>query len=369
MTGAGGRGQQKVLLISNMYPSARFPKYGSFVADAVRALEAEGVSVRTVVTRDPRTGALRTLGKYLSLAARSAVAGIVGGFDLVHAHYLYPPGACAAVAATLARRPLVLFSHGSDVLLAGWRWPTGALTRWAVRKATVVCVPSEAHAAVVRDTFGESVPLEVLPIGVDTAVFTPGDQVGARAAVRAELRLAVGARLLLFAGALDDNKGLGCLDLLRALATPALGEVSLVIVGDGPRRAEVEATARTLGLSSRVTLWPFVERGRLLSLYRAADAVVVPSYRESLGLVALEAQAVGTPVVAARVGGLPEHVVPGVTGELFEPGDMAGLTDALVRVLGDTASYRPAIDAERYGLGATGRRLRALGERLAGRAA
>lgn len=354
----------RVLVVSNMYPSPRYPKYGSFVADAVRALEAEGVSVRLAVGRDSRTGAVRNLIKYLALALRSVAAGIRGDFDVVHAHYLHPPGALAAVAAGIARRPLLLFSHGSDVLLAAWRWPTGALTRWAVKRAAVICVPSEHHAGVVRDNFGGDVRVEVLPVGVDLEAFTPGDRASARAAVRGELGLAPGAQLVLFAGALDDNKGAGCLDLVRALSMPPCSGATLVIVGDGQRKGEIEALAASLGSAARVIVGSYASREKLVELYRAADVVAVPSRRESLGLVALEAQAVGTPVVAARVGGLPEHVRPGVTGELYESGDVDGLVSALGKVLGGSSRYTPAIDSARYGLDATGRRLRALSERL-----
>jgi len=354
----------RVLVVSNMYPSSRYPKYGSFVADAVRALEAEGLSVRLAVCRDPRTGAGRNLIKYVALAGRSLAAGIRGDFDLVHAHYLYPPGALAAVAAAIARRPLLLFSHGSDVLLAGWRWPTGALTRWAVRRAAVICVPSEHHAGVVRETFGEGVRVEVLPVGADTETFTPGDRTRARASLRGELGLAPGAQLVLFAGALDDNKGAGCLDLVRALAKPPCTDATLLIVGDGHRKGEIEALAFSLGMAGRVIMRPYASREALVTLYRAADVVAVPSRRESLGLVALEAQAVGTPVVAARVGGLPEHVRPGVTGELYESGDIDGLGSALGKVLAESSRYTPDIDSARYGLDATGRRLRALSEEL-----
>lgn len=349
-----------VLVVSSMYPSACFPKYGSFVADAVRALEAEGVSVRLAVSGDARTGALRNALKYTALAGRAKLAAYRGGFDVIHAHYLYPPGAIAAVAALIARRPLVIFSHGSDVLLAGWRWPTGALTRWAVRRATVVCAPSEAHAEVVREVFGADVAVEVLPVGVDLEAFTPGD----RAAARASLGLSSTAPIALFAGALDANKGAGLGDVLRSLAQPALAGLALVVLGEGPRGAELRDRAAELGVAGRVTFLPFADRESLVAYYRAADVVVVPSRRESLGLVALEAQAVGTPVVAARVGGLPEHVVPGVTGELYESGDVAALGESLARVLAHRDSYRPAVDRERFGLAATGRRLRELNERL-----
>lgn len=355
----------RVLVVSSMYPSVRYPKYGSFVADAVLAMEAEGMRVRLAVGREARTGTLRNFSKYAILAARGVVAGIRGGFDVVHAHYLYPSGAIGAIAAMIARRPLMLYSHGSDVLLVSRRWPTGALVRRTVARASVICVPSEHHARIVRNVFGEDVCIEVLPVGVDLQTFTPGDRASARAALRDALGIDHGARLVLFAGALDDNKGVGCLDLVRAIAQlPSPGAV-LLVVGDGDRRSEVQSLVAKLGIADVVFFRPYASRKVLVELYRGADVVAVPSRRESLGLVALEAQAVGTPVVAARVGGLPEHVRPGKTGEIYESGDEDGLAAALGTVLQNPLRYSSEIDAERYGLAATGRRLRLLSERLA----
>ena len=96
MNTPGTASSPDVLVISSMYPSARYPKYGTFVADAVRALRAEGVTVRPVVSGDARTGPLRNALKYSALLFRAIGAAFGGGFGVVHAHYLYPPGAIGA---------------------------------------------------------------------------------------------------------------------------------------------------------------------------------------------------------------------------------------------------------------------------------
>jgi D-inositol-3-phosphate glycosyltransferase len=209
--------------------------------------------------------------------------------------------------------------------------------------------------------------IRIAPVGVDTERFGPGD----RRAARTSLDLPDDATILGFFGALDDNKGAGCEDIIRALAleggagalgaaTPnALDEALLVIVGEGSRLIRLESLATELGVTERVRFSQYVGRDELAAYYLAVDVVVVPSKRESLGLVALEARASGTPVVATRVGGLPEHVEPGVTGELYEPGDVPGLVAALKRVLNPATHtrYSPSLAADRWGLVATGRLL------------
>jgi D-inositol-3-phosphate glycosyltransferase len=180
--------------------------------------------------------------------------------------------------------------------------------------------------------------IEIVPPGTIHAFFSPGDQRGARAA----LGLEQGRPVLLFVGRIQALKGLD-------VAVAALAEVSrrhpdalLVVVGgpSGDRGAElgrVHELVATLGLGDRVRFVPPQPHHLLSTYYRAADVVVVPSRSESFGLVALEAAACGTPVVAAAVGGLRTLVEHGETGFLVEtraPDDFAAAVEA---VLGDDA--------------------------------
>lgn len=335
----------RVLLVSNMFPDSRHPKFGSFVAEAERTVRSLGISVDRAVITDPRTGRFRLILKYASLTARVLAAIVRGGYQQVHAHYLFPSGALARVAARARRVPLVLFAHGSDVLLASWRWPVGAWTKATTSAADLIVVPSEhLRGEIMRvfDVAGDQVA--VVPTAVDPSLWYPKD----RQDVRTRLSLEPGRPYALFAGALDDNKGRGFEDVIRALADPRLTDLRVVRIGEGPRAESLDRLAEELGVSARIEARGFVGRDELADLYAAADVVVVPSRRESLGLVALEAQASGTPVVATRVGGLPEHVRPGISGELYEPGDVEGLADALCRILSDDARYDPVAAVSAY---------------------
>lgn len=335
----------RVLVVSNMYPSKSGRRFGCFVADSVAAMRASGADVQTAVSSDPRKGALRGALKYTRLFLRTMAATAQGKYDIVHAHFLFPTGLIAALAASVRRVPLMTFAHGSDVLLATADWPVGPLTRWAMRRADILVAPSEHLAGEIRVALNDpEAPVEVRPMGVDVALFHPGD----RFAARAEIDLPKAERIVLFAGTLDANKGAGCEELLVALDTPALVDVRLIVVGEGPWRGHLEEVGRTGTLEGRVEFRGFVKREALGALMRAVDVVAVPSRREALGLVALEARSSGTPVVAAAVGGLVEHVEPGVSGELYEPGDLEGLRAALLTVLGKPGRYRPALDSERY---------------------
>jgi glycosyltransferase involved in cell wall biosynthesis len=138
-------------------------------------------------------------------------------------------------------------------------------------------------------------------------------------AVRREL--GVNGRVLVFAGRLTAQKALGV--ALEALALT--DEVSLVVVGDGPDRPELERRAAELHLGSRALFLGAQPRQRVLELFHAADAALLSSTWENFPHALVEALAVGTPVIASQVGGVPEIVEDGKNGLLVEPGDADAL--------------------------------------------
>jgi D-inositol-3-phosphate glycosyltransferase len=179
--------------------------------------------------------------------------------------------------------------------------------------------------------------IELVPPGVEHAFFSPGDKGGARAA----LGIDGGRPVLLFVGRIQPLKGLDVAVAALAEVVRARPDALLLVVGgasgaEGDAEvARVHARIDASGLADHVR---FVEPQPHLALstyYRAADVVVVPSRSESFGLVALEAAACGTPVVAAAVGGLRTLVVDGVTGWLVEGRDPADHAAAVEAVLAD----------------------------------
>jgi D-inositol-3-phosphate glycosyltransferase len=179
--------------------------------------------------------------------------------------------------------------------------------------------------------------IEIVAPGVDHAFFSPGPRAGARAAL-GHLDLGDGP-VLLFVGRIQPLKSLDV--AVRALAQLDDERAVLVVVGgaSGPEgRHEVGRIRRLvaeLGLTGRVRFAAPQPHHLLSTYYRAADVVVVPSRSESFGLVALEAAACGTPVVAAAVGGLRTLVVDGVTGFLVDGRDPRDHAERIARILDD----------------------------------
>jgi D-inositol-3-phosphate glycosyltransferase len=206
--------------------------------------------------------------------------------------------------------------------------------------------------------------IEIIPPGVDHAVFTPGEAARVRRLWRAGRD-----PVLLFVGRIQPLKGVDlAVQCLAALDHP---RAQLVVVGgpsgaDGDRElTRVHTLARDLGVADRVRFEPARAHEDLACYYRAADVVLVPSRTESFGLVALEAAACGTPVVASSVGGLRAIVDHGVSGYLVEERDPYAYAAHVEDVLRDpehTAEMRAraAARARQYTWSIAAARLRRL---------
>lgn len=198
----------------------------------------------------------------------------------------------------------------------------------------VVASTRDEHEQLVRHYGADPARIDVITPGVDHTVFRPGD----RAAARRRVGI-TGGPVLLFVGRIQPLKGA---DLaVRALAEVRDRRAQLVVVGgpSGPDGlGEVESLhtlVRDLGLERRVRFVEPQPHDELVEYYRAADVCVVPSRTESFGLVALEAAACGTPVVAADVGGLRLLVDDGATGFLVHERDPRRYAACIDRILAD----------------------------------
>jgi D-inositol-3-phosphate glycosyltransferase len=203
--------------------------------------------------------------------------------------------------------------------------------------------------------------IDVVYPGADLHTYSPGD----RAAARAALGLDRDELVLTFVGRIQPLKAP---DLLLRAAAPLIlahpeRRIRLLVVG-GPSGTGLErpdaliALAGDLGIADAVTFCPPCPPRQLAGVYRASDLVVVPSHSESFGLVAIEAQACGTPVLAADVGGLPVAVADGVSGRLVPGHDPAVWTAALNEATAGTVVLRNWADgavahAQRFSWGAT----------------
>lgn len=194
----------------------------------------------------------------------------------------------------------------------------------ALRSARHVFCPSAYLRDIGRDWGLDADRLSVLPNPAPVIPPMP-----ARDEIRAELGLA--GDVLVFAGRLGVQKALG-VALESLVHAPA---VSLLVAGDGPERGALERRTRELDLDGRVRFLGVVPRSTVLRLFRAADATLLSSAWENFPHAVVEALAVGCPVIATAVGGVPEVVKDGENGLLVPPGDPPALAAAITRFFGD----------------------------------
>lgn len=276
-----------------------------------------------------------------------------GRYDLIHSHY-WLSGQVGWLAKDRWGVPLVHSAHtlakvkNAQLAIGDRPEPQTRVIgeEQVVTEADRLVANTPAEAGELRTLYGaEPERLAVVPPGVDLDLFRPPAH-GRREQVRRQARRALGipeaGPLVTFVGRVQPLKAPDV--LLRAVAEmPGLdpelaGQVTVAVVG-GPsgsgldRPTALVDLAASLGISSQMRFLPPASGPALAEIYRASDLVAVPSYNESFGLVALEAQACGTPVVAAAVGGLPTAVRDGVSGLLVDGHDPRAWAEMLVRLL------------------------------------
>ena len=251
--------------------------------------------------------------------------------DALHSHSLLPQGLSAGLIGHLLRIPHITTSHGNDVFGLKPNGLMGALKRFVLWHADAITVNSSAtKEAVVRLGVNDE-KLYLIPA-------VPNEAAVEQSLVR-DIRMRSGvAKRLLFVGRLIEEKGV--LELMHAFAGVHKGmpQLQCVFVGDGVLKGRLKELAAELSIESAVHFVGWRPREEIPSWMASSDVLVVPSkelggWKEAQGLVLVEAMAVGTVVVASRLGGIPDMIIDRETGYLCEPGNEAALIAALRRAL------------------------------------
>lgn len=222
--------------------------------------------------------------------------------------------------------------------------PTIAKTRLQVEKTLLetadrVVATSPQEKEHMRSLVSSKGNIDIISCGTDIEQFGSI----ARSTARRELGIAPETKVVLYVGSFDPRSGIETLVRAVSLSAVPKADLKLIIGGgwrggesDGKERDRISSIVEELGLSDITSFPGGLSRDILPAYYAAADVCVVPSHYEPLGLVALEAMACGTPVIASDVGGLKYTVVPQETGLLAPPKNEAVFADAIDRLLGDS---------------------------------
>jgi teichuronic acid biosynthesis glycosyltransferase TuaC len=357
--GPGGRAAAvRLLTLTTLFPNARRPRHGIFIANRLRMLCDAGHVTSTVIAAVPWfPGHYREMAEVPRMESWSGIpvhhprylhVPAVGmrlqpgslahailrelrtaelanaAFDAVDAHYFYPDGVAAAHVARALGLPLVISGRGSDINLIGEISFARKRMLAAARAASALIAVSSALGHKMEALGMPGDRLNVLRNGVDTMLFAPA----AHKAARERFRIDDTGPLILGVGNLVPEKGFEL--LIRAMVD--LPRAKLLLVGEGPLRDALRALAQAVA-PGRVIFRDNVPQAELRYAYAAANVLALPSLREGWPNVLLESIACGTPVVAAAVGGVPEIVQAGAPGMMLaerSPGNWAHAIGALL---------------------------------------
>lgn len=364
----------RVLFISNLFPNAVEPTRGTFNVRPVQLLQQycevqvvapvawfpipgkyappgkvpyyeEMPSSSQVSGRHPQVSSIpvyhpralylpklfRTLNPFLF--ARSLIAPLNRlrvrfPFDIIHVDFLYPDACGVRHLAHRFAVPFTVSVAGSDaVWYMNWRIRRHQILRTLRAAAGTFTRSADLKNLLVRHGATPE-KIQVIYNGVDHDVYRPVPT----AEARQRLSLSVGVPLIIYVGRLSPEKGVADLLQAFALVRKSAPQCRLLIVGDGPHAEPLRAQADTLGLGDSA-VWIGMKPPSEIPLYiSAADVLCLASHREGVPNVILEANACGTPVVATRVGGVPE-VVTEDTGLLVSPHDPRALAAAIESAL------------------------------------
>lgn len=267
----------------------------------------------------------------LALATKMATVARAEKLDLLHVHYAIPHSISAILARESIKEkryvPVITTLHGTDITLVGADRSYLPITRYGLQQSDGVTAVSRFLKKATIETFDFD-EVEVIPnfICPQHYLRTPD------APLRAELAPNGETLLVHVSNFRPVKRPADCVEIL-AKAREQGENVRLVMVGDGPELSAVKHLAKTLGVLDDVI---FVGKKSNISDYLGvADIFLLPSELESFGLAALEAQACELPVIATRIGGIPEVVSDGETGFLSDVGDVVKMADDTIKLVRD----------------------------------
>ncbi len=300
------------------FTSDKFGQYAQF-AKVAKTEQRHGISVD-----HPRYPLIPKIGMTLTpffmvLALYPVLRKYAGEFDLIDAHYFYPDGVAAAILGKMLNKPVVITARGTDInLIPQFFWPRKMIV-WTAKQANSIVTVCQALKNELIALGTDASKIHALRNGVDLTFFHPEEP------IQAQKNLNLHRPTMLSVGHLIERKG----HHLVIEALQNLPEYELLIAGDGEEMSALKKLAADLHVIDRVTFLGAVSHSQLVSIYSAADILILASSREGWANVLLESMACGTPVIATNVWGTSEVVTAPAAGMLIEERSAQAITNAI----------------------------------------
>jgi len=275
----------------------------------------------------------------LSLANKLAQVAKMEELDLLHVHYAIPHAVCALLAKQMVGDHLKVVTtlHGTDITVLAQDESLSDLIRFAINQSDAVTAVSEDLIRETRNTLSIARPIELTYNFVDKRVYYPRDV----SELRQEYARPDEKIVIHISNFRPVKRVTDVVEIFARVADKIPSR--LIFVGEGPELSKVVCKVRNLGLSDRVTFCG--KQDDVAQLLSLADVMLLPSEKESFGLVALEAMACGVPTVGSNTGGIPELISHGETGYLAPVGDTDLMADYAIHLLSDPHLYKKMSNA------------------------
>ncbi|MBD2845131.1 N-acetyl-alpha-D-glucosaminyl L-malate synthase BshA [Paenibacillus sp. IB182496] len=269
----------------------------------------------------------------ISLASKMAQVAQMQQLDLLHVHYAVPHAICAFLAKQMVQRELktVTTLHGTDITVLAQDESLKDMIRLAITRSDAVTAVSSDLIKETRELLDITEPIDLTYNFVDKRVYYPRECTGLRRDYAQP-----GEKVLMHISNFRPVKRVG--DVLDIFArVQAEIPTKLLLVGEGPELSRTQCRVREMGLADKVHF--LGKQEDVAQVISIADLMLLPSEKESFGLVALEAMACGVPTIGSQAGGIPELVTHGETGWLAQVGDTAAMAEGAIMLLRDEAKY------------------------------
>jgi len=359
----------KILLITNLFPNNKEPNRGIFIKQEVAelaklceikviapvpwfplsipvfrkwSLNAQIVSKETIAgieTYHPKWFMIPKLfffrpffGFFLFISILSMVKGIYKNykFDIIYAPWVYPDGFASVLLGRILKKPVVMHALGCDINFHTRFYVRRLMIKYCLQSAKKTIAVSSALKDKIESLGIKKDKVVIVFNGIDNTLFSALDS----KKCREELKLPLDEKLILFVGSLEEVKGVEYLIRAFARIVPKVDcKIRLLMIGKGKQEIRLREIIQELSIEQFVTLVGEIKHDLIPKWMNAADLFCLPSIREGMPNVVLEALSCGKPVVATRVGGIPEVLAGEPRSVLVEPGDIESLSQGLEKGL------------------------------------
>lgn len=320
----------KILLLSNMYPSKKYPHYGVFVKNIVDTISDENTSVK-VVSMPKHDILFFKVFSYVTFYLQAIFLGLFGDFDYVYGHYISHVSVPVRIIRKLNKKiKIVLNVHGNDIVIEEeWMYKNRIRSKLVLPCADVVVSPSKYYQNVLVSEYNvDQSKIVIYPSGgIDTNLFKVKD----KKLSKERFGLEENVDYIGFVSRIEAHKGWDVFVEMASQLVNRSDNRKFIMVGNGDQDDDLDKLIEKYELVDKIIRIPFLNHDDLSYLFSCLDMFVFPTYRksESLGLIGLEAMACEAIVIAANNFGPTSYIDSNINGYLFESKNVLELVQVI----------------------------------------